>query len=412
MTLLTTGTESLTQIYEFVHDFYFPKFMKMYPNYAYLHDKLKTKKVDGRRYVIKYEIGGNVTARNASERGALPTAKGRLAKEGTGSCKYTYGPIDLTGPELWLTKGSQQVPIDVIGNALTGCMKNFLWTCNVQTMGDGSGRICQVNGNSSYDATTGLTTITVDNGSLLHLARYQSVSGTDDGTDYEIKSIDRINNTFTVGGDATTDFVNDDYVMASDTYAATLDSCITGLRAHVSDSNPPSGTYQGLSRSTTGYEFLSAYVKDGASAAITELSIIQFLDEVQLRCGEMPNLGMVAPGVRNSIVLLMNSLHRTMDPVVGTVGFEKLAYTFNGKPFEFQVVQDLRAGDFYALNTDYMYIAEGRPTGWMTDEGNPKLKLKSGYDIFEGTIARYWDIVCDNPYANGYFKSIKENSIS
>ena len=412
MTLLTVGTENMAQIFELVKDTYFPTLMKVYKNYTYLHDKLKVIPWAGRRYYVKYKIGGNYTASAAAERAVIPTPKGRKGVEGYTDDKYYYSPIDLTGPEFHKAE-SREVKIDLIQDAFTDCADNLLWTMNADAMGDGSGRKAQVNGTPAYDGGTGLTTVYFDNGSGFHFMPYETVQFGTNGTGYEIKSIDITGKSFTVGGNATSYAVDDAYIYHYGMYDAGLDTAVMGLKGHISASNPPSAAYQGLSRATTGYGFLQAYEKDQLDTAMTWLDFNSFIDEVYTRGREIPDLYMINTGVRNSIQLLMETKHQSLEPVVSNVGFaEVLSYTYAGKKIEFQVVLDVPPETMYALNTDYMHIIESRPIGWLTDENNPKMQRKPNYDIYEGAMARYWQIVCTNPQKFGKWINIKESSIS
>jgi len=412
MTLWTTGTESLSQIFEFASDQYFPTLMKIYKNYTYFHDKLDIKPYGGRRYYIKMKVGGNQTGAAVTERGALPTPKGRKAIEPYATDKFYYGPIDLTGPELHHAESSD-IKLNMVTDALVDVGDNLIWTMNCDSMGDGSGRKAQCNGGGSYDGGTGLTTVTFDNGSGLHFNLYESVTFGTDTNAFEIKSINVTGKSFTVGGNAASVALDDAYIYHYGMYASTLDTAVMGLEGHVDSSNPPAGSYQGFSRATAGCECLQAYEKNQASTAFSWIDFNNFFDEIDIRGRELPTDGYMSMGVRNSLQMLMMDMHQNMDPVVSNVGFaEVLSYTYSGKKIEFQVVKDILPGTMYAINRNYMHIIESRPLSWLTDEGNPKLRVKSGFDIFEGSMARYWNIVCTNNQKLGKWVNIKESAIS
>ena len=52
MALLTTGTESMTQVTDIIHDFFWPVFEDQFPVDATLYGKLKKKKVSGKPHLI------------------------------------------------------------------------------------------------------------------------------------------------------------------------------------------------------------------------------------------------------------------------------------------------------------------------------------------------------------------------
>lgn len=417
MTLLTVGTESRTQVADIIHDEYLKELQQVFPHYVYIFNKLDNVPAQGDNVIVEAEIGGNVNAKSVAERGALPTPKGRLFKSFTIGPKYTYGTMDITGPELYTKVGPEASKVNLVLTAMKSCWENFIWRCNTIMMLDGSARIAQVNGTPTYDGGTGVTTVTIDNGSIFHLREYQTVRfGTDD-TDYTVQSVNRNGLTFTVAGNATTDGADDSWIYHADSYDSGLAVDPVGLKGHCSASNPASGSYQGLSRATTGYEWTQAYSKNQSSVSFTELDFNNFLDNIRFRNGgrheDIPDLLLWPTGVRNSFQLLLQSRHQNVESVVSKFGFGKvLSYVYAGQNIELVIVDDVPTGTCYAISTPYLKRYTWRDAEWDQSEGNPKLARKSGYDIYEGFIAMYWNLICTNPTKFGIWYNIPENTIS
>jgi hypothetical protein len=409
MTLLTIGTESTEQVWEAIHDEFIKKVEDVFPRYVWFWDKIEEVPATGRQILFKSHIGGSANAKAVAERGQMPTPAGRLFKEYTVGFKSIYGTLDLTGQEMKV--GSDF--IDIMAHALEDCWKNFLWRNNVIAMGDGSGRICQVNGTPTYSATTGVTTITIDNGVLFHLREYEKVRFGADATEYTIQSIDYDNLQFTVGGNAVADAADDSWVYHEDTYATTLDKEPLGLKGHVSSSNPPSGDYQNLDRSATGYAYTQSTLKNQASAAMTEKDFDNFINSIRYKSHQIPSLWMVEPKVATSYKLLMQSRHQNVEAVISQMGVaDTMAYIYYGRKIELNIVDDVLPGTIYAIDPDVFERRVWDNISWMTDEGNPKLQRKYNYDIYEGGIRTIYNIICRNPKHNGVWQNIKQESIT
>jgi len=413
MALLTTGTESTTQIWDILHDFFKEGVFDQFHTFQFLRDKVKTNHVDGREYKIKVKLGMNRAGGFKAERAAIGSAKGRLFDEMTMAVKLFYVPFDITGPEIYLGKGKDKF-IDVVSDAVEDSTESARQQTDVVGWGNGSGRIAQVNGDPTYDGTNLWTSFAVDNCSLQHFFMYQDVNFGDDTTDYEIKKIDYVNSTIYVGGNASSVAVDDAWIYRDGAYDSGLYTEPLGLSAHISDSNPPSGAYQDMDRTAAGFDWLIPHVEDNAGAALTTTILTTFFDDLTMLSGGLhPDLIITEPGVRTSFVLLLQSMHQNVEPVVSKTGFaEKLKFVYGGKNMELQVTHLCPNGKLWAVNTDFLSWDEARPLGWDQEFGNNKLIAKSGYDIFEGRLISYYNISNTFPRAHGLLDDIKRNDIT
>lgn len=411
--MATLGTAQLSQFTDILHDFYIPGLINQFPYEVSLWGEMTEKPVDGKRFEIRHELGTNQRARAVLERGLLPTAAGDIFDMGHDTTKYIYAPIDVTGPMLHETKGKRQF-IDLVSRRFRTTSDGFIQTLDRIMWLDGSGRIARCNGTATYSGDTGLTTVTYDDGVSFNILDHMNVNFGTDTTDFEVVEVDHDGGvTFYVSGDASSYALDQAYIYNSKGYVSTLYTEPMGIKGHVNDANPPATSvkYQNMDRDATGFGWLQAKMTDN-DGVITTLAMKKFIDSIRRQSHQTPNKFIMAEGVYNSWMLLMESKHQSVSMVVDKLGFNSLQYVYRGKSMKLETADRCPAGYLYALNTEFLEKRVSRQLGWITDEGNPKMRMKDDYDIFVGYMAIFYNTLCRMPRSNGALYGITEDAIA
>lgn len=409
--MATVGTDSITQLWDIIHDDFRDGIIEQLPREVLLFDKLKKEKTDGREMIIKTELGGNYGVGVAAERAALPTARGALFDEWKVRTKYMYGRMELTGPEIHQANTGEKF-IDLVAHRSENLKKNFVRVANRMMWGDASGRIAQVNGSPTYSSP--LTTVIFDNGPSWNLFEHGWYTFGIDTTQYEIDSITHADVTAYFRTDATGVAVEDAYIYQGGSYHGDFDREPMGLKGHVSASNPPQGTYQTLDRSESGFQWTQSYVKNMSSAAFDTSDIRQFLYTIRGRTGgPLPNVLLTEDGVFESYLLLLEAKGQNMAPVVSEQGYASSVYIVQaGKKLELMNTLNCPSGYLYAINTDHLFVVESRGLDFDKTYRPQIFMPREDYDIYEGRIAWYWNTASDQPQAHGVMSNIKVNDIT
>jgi len=411
--MATLGTAQLSQFTDILHDFYIPGLINQFPYEVSLWGEMAEKPVDGKRFEIRHELGTNQRARAVSERGLLPTAAGDIFDMGYDTTKYIYAPIDVTGPMLHETKGKRQF-IDLVSRRFRTTSDGLIQTLDRIMWLDGSGRIARCNGTATYDGTTALTTVTYDGGVSFNILDHMMVNFGTDTTDYEVVEVDHDGGvTFYVSGNCSGVAVDEAYIYNSLGYESNLYREPMGIKGHVNSANPPavSENYQNMDRTATGFSWLQAKMTNLAGV-ITTLAMKKFIDSIRRQSHQTPNKFIMSEGVYNSWMLLLESKHQSVSTVVDKLGFTSLMYVYRGKAMKLETADRCPTGYLYALNTEFLEKRVSRQLGWITDEGNPKMRMKDSYDIFVGYLAIFYNTLCRMCRAQGALYGITEDAIA
>lgn len=412
------GTSTTGYLWPIINDFIIPGCQDQFYNQTFLLDQLKTssKDVNGRQILLYHKLQRNRSAGTYIERGLLPTAKTRVFKESSAGLRYFSVPVDFSGQELRQTK-NKGAKIDLIADGFDDAMKGGLEEMNFMLWNDGSGRRCQCNGVGSYSSSTGLTTVTFDNGSQHWIFPGMSVQfGNYDlatATEFEVVSVPS-STTFTVKGDASSYATDDAWVFRYGGYSSDYDLDPWGLKIHVGEDNGVHSLYQGLDRTAAGYEWLKSYYNDnsGSGRYLTSILLIQHIRNHKALTGEYPDLIICDPPTFGAFVLLLESKGSGTDYVVSKTGFAKdVKFVYAGQEMTLRVADDCWAGHMFFLTKKSLEIREAFKLQWDM-EGGGKLVRDKTTDSYWGRMLWYMNMVCLNNRANSVLLDITGDAIS
>jgi hypothetical protein len=403
-------TESLTQINDILRDYIIPGVQNNILYNSILLDKIKrtTKGVKGRQILIKYRLSGNVAGGFANERGTLPLAKARAFAEGSQSTRYFYQPVDISGQELREVTG-KGAHINVVADAFTDSAKSATQIFTNALWGDGSGSLGTVNGASTYDGSTGNSTITVT-GSVHRFMIGQELKFDADTTAYEVVEIDYDNSQVLVSGDSTVDAAGGETIYNRDDYTASYNRVVWGLGIHVANSNGVHSSYQGISRATEGNAYLDAYV-NSISGVLTSDAMTAHFMRIDDYSQKVPDTILTTNGCMRSIMLLLqadNQPIKTMPNKLGTKQY--YLWNYGGKQTQIEVARGCPAGYIYTIYTPSYELRESAPLAWDTTTGG-RWNIATTTDSYWGRMYWYNNLVCLNNRASGVMTGVTEGAI-
>jgi len=383
---------------------------------------LPHKDFTGKSHVYTVRRRGNFGSGFRKERITLPEAQAREYKQSSLSTYYFYQALDLTLPEIRESKGPGAL-IDVLGDAVDDAHDNALHNGNRVSIGDGSARMGTISSIDSSDGT--YTTLTVADFPIEIFQIGMVLTAGTGSTGYRVEGVDnstaqiKVTNDST-GADASGDgqWTGTNNIYWYGGYDAGFDTEPPGLMAVISDSNPPSGTFQGKDRTATGNEWLKAYVQGtaGDNTLLSYLVMKQFLDNLRAHSGKKTKVNslLAETGVYNSWMLVLENKGITTQPVVSEGGFASdLSFVFGGKRYVFREIDEMLDGELYALDTQGgIEIRESFPLQWETYGSGGKFVRSVTEDIITARMAWYFTIGSKDPRRNGVFKGIKRNAIS
>lgn len=384
---LTTVSEALKVLYinpirEFVN-------MKADPFAARI---LQTSdNITGYQKIVRaVQIGANGGAGAGTETGILPVAGENLYKQFESDIKNMYGTISISDKVMKSATGADAGSfINALQRDVDTLVKTLKWSMARQIYGDGSGTLVKLAAITSASAKT----FTIADGSNsrnllpgLSIDIYDA-SGTkisSDTTPTRIIDVDHKNGKFTVD----TSVTNTSAAGAVVTLQGSKDLELTGLGA-IFDVEGHSTLYT-LDREQ--YTWMSPYV-DNNFGVINEWGLQQVINQIE-DTYEV-NIDHIACGndAYGSYLKLMNERRAINDTLELSGGFKALL--FNGRPLTRTKFLDADTIDMY--DTSLFTIDQIADWEWLDDDVHGILQRNARYPIYEGSIAKYCDLMCRLP---------------
>ena len=169
---------------------------------------------------------------------------------------------------------------------------------------------------------------------------------------------------------------------------------MTGLKAIFSE-NP----LYGVKRNLPGMLPYTA-----TSATLNETVIQTAIDHVEEKSGCKVDFILCSWGVRRALVEYYSSLGKVM-PTIELEG-GNTALSFNGIP----VVADrfCPKGTMYLLTSENFKIHQLCDWQWLEAEDGKILKQVSGKPVYQATLVKYAELICQNPAAQARISNITE----
>lgn len=190
---------------------------------------------------------------------------------------------------------------------------------------------------------------------------------------------------------AVTTTTNDIVVFAApNSTAAVANNDLTQTTNGLGNIVADTGVLHGINPATAGNGYWKSYVKDAASAAISDTLLRDVKDSIGYVSGmDDGTIGIWTRGIRNAYVNTLTSLKQFTDASATTLRGGFKAVLFDDQPM---VVDDhCQNGTVYFIDTDAMFWAEMSDFEWADMDGKV-LKWDAGYDAYIGYMFKYYNL--------------------
>ena len=339
------------------------------------------------KIVRAVQIGANGGAGAGTETGVLPLAGENLYKQFESDTKNLYGTISISDKILKSATGADAGSfVNALQRDVDTLVKTLKWSVARQVYGDGSGILVKLD-----SADSGAKALTIQAGSNsrnllpgLSVDVYNA-AGEKVSSDSVVTRITDVNH---ATGKITIDTALTGAVTAGGylTMQGSKDLELTGLGKIFSTG----GTLYGLNRDE--YTWMNPTV-NAAFGEITEWGIQDAINMIEDTYDV--NINHIAAGNKayNSYMKLLNARRAINDTITLEGGFKALL--FNGRPLVRNKFLNETTIDLY--DTSLFTIDQIADWEWLDDEVHGILQRNARYATYEGSIAKYCDLMCRLP---------------
>lgn len=339
------------------------------------------------KIVRAVQIGANGGAGAGTETGVLPQAGENLYKQFESDTKNLYGTISISDKILKSATGADAGSfVNALQRDVDTLVKTLKWSVARQVYGDGSGVLVKLQA-----AESGAKTLKVQSGSNsrnllpglsvdVYNAAGTKVSSSAAAT--RITDVNHAAGTITIDTGVTAAVTAGGYL----TMQGSKDLELTGLGKIFSTG----GTLYGIDR--TAYSWMNPTINT-AFGAITEWGIQDAINQIEDTYDV--NINHIAAGNKayNSYMKLLNARRTINDTITLEGGFKALL--FNGRPLTRNKFLDETTIDLY--DTSLFSIDQIADWEWLDDDVHGILQRNARYATYEGSIAKYCDLMCRLP---------------
>lgn len=340
------------------------------------------------KIVRAVQIGANGGAGAGTETGVLPVAGENLYKQFESTTKNLYGTISISDKILKSATGADAGSfVNALQRDVDTLIKTLKFSLARQIYGDGSGKLVTL-----ATASSGATTLTIAAGSnsrnLLPGLTVDIYNGS--GTlissstvPTRILDVDHKTGAIKIDTAITAAATAGSYM----TMQGSKDLEITGLGAIF---NTSATTLYGLTRAN--YSWMNPTINT-AFGAITEWGIQDAINNIEDTYDVKINHIACGNDSYRYYMELMNT-RRAINDVMILEGGHK-ALKFNGEPLVRNKFLPSDAIDLY--DTSLFTIDQIADWEWLDDNVHGILQRNARYPVYEGSIARYCDLMCRLP---------------
>ena len=349
------------------------------------------------KIVRAVQIGANGGAGAGTETGVLPQAGENLYKQFESDTKNLYGTISISDKILKSATGADAGSfVNALQRDVDTLVKTLKWSVARQIYGDGSGILVKL---QASDAGKALKIQTGSNSRNLLPGLSVDVYNAA-GTKVSSNSVaTRITDVNHAAGTVTLDTATTAAVTAGGylTMQGSKDLELTGLGKIFSTG----GTLYGLDR--TAYSWMNPTINT-AFGAITEWGIQDAINQIEDTYDVSINHIAAGNKAYNSYMKLLNERRAINDTITLEGGFKALL--FNGRPVTRNKFLDETTIDLY--DTSLFTIDQIADWEWLDDDVHGILQRNARYATYEGSIAKYCDLMCRLPGGLARLKGVSD----
>lgn len=351
--------------------------------------------VGGKYVTFPVRIRRNQGIGYRNELGALPAAGQQGYTSVRVPIRYGYGRVQVTGQTMRLLSKNYQAFADAMDREMTGLKDDIVKDSNRIFYGDGSGVLATVTADAA-------NTVTVDD--LRFLEEGQAIdicssAGTVRGT-RNITAINESTNVVTYdGADLSASVVATDILVRTGNYGLEPQ----GLKSIVRDS----GTLFNVDPTTADGRKWKAVRKhaSGVNRALSEGLMVSVVDDLRRNGGKV-SLILTSLGVRAQYFALLQQQRQFSNTKEFAGGFTAL--TFNhGRDIPLVDDVDAPKNKLWFLDESSLKVYQDSDWNWEDTDGSIWQRV-TGFDAFEATLYKYWELATERRNSNGVLEDITE----
>ena len=358
--------------------------------------KKSSASVYGRNVVKLVPYGLNAGISAGDETGELPNASGNKYLNFTTSLKNLYGSIEISDKAIRASNNDKGAFVNLLNAEMESLLYSSKFNLARMLFGDGTGELFTI-----VSATSATKTLVVDK--IANVMEGMIVDFYyNDSADTAMQGVKVIEVRPT-----TNEIVFDTAFSATLTTANkakykvylqnSKDQELTGLGAIFGNST----SLYGLTRAD--YACLTPYQKaQGSTETFDETLIQKVLDDIEFQSGNSIDTILADTVARGKLLTLMATYRKNMDFMNLQSG--AMTMTYNGIPVLKNRFSE--SGAMMFLNSKDFEMHQLCDWEWLTNEDGSILKQKENYAIFQATLVKYADIICNKPSGQGKLKNI------
>jgi len=383
--------------------------------------------IEGKYMVIDLNTGRNLGYGVAAEGGRLPDPQQQQYQQARYNCRYSYGRIRFTGPAASASRSDRGSFIRIMDAEIQGLARDIQHDSNRIMFGDGSGRLCEIQGSTGAGPFTvvnpgGITSSALGTQYLqenMRVGILESDSGavltapsavfTGGYRAAFLSAVDRTSGTVTFkngSGSSTslTAATGTRYLYLANEESTDLPGTSwarglepNGLAAIVDDADP---VFQDGTSWPTGLgevpvasvPLWKAQVIDNGGTAIpfTQDMFQQAMDLVDQASDGAVQMWVTTHGIRRQYLNSLVGSKRYPNTMELDGGFKAL--TYDGRPIV--VDKDCTRGRVYGLDLETIFLMYETDWDWMDQDGAVLHRIPD-QDAFQATMYRYWQMGTD-----------------
>lgn len=348
------------------------------------------------RKVAPYGINGGIGA--GTEDGDLPISAENKYEQFVLSLKNLYGKIEISDKAIRASENSTGAFVNILNSEMEGLIRASTFNFGRMLYGDGSGFLATIESNETNSVVVD-SVINLIEGMVVDIV---SSSGSSVKNALRIVAIDRVNKVVSFGGNVLTKSTYDsgDYKLC---VQGSYNNEITGLGAIFKNT----GNIYGLSRDK--FNWLVPVMKDiengGVKQDISDITMQSIVDELDENAGSRVDFIVCSSGVKRNYQQYLASYRSNVDVLNLEGGFKAISY--NGIP----LMSDrfVPANTMYMLNTNEFNLHQLCDWQWLETEEGRIIKQIPGKAVYQATLVKYADLICNKPSGQAMVTGIKES---
>lgn len=339
------------------------------------------------KIVRAVQIGANGGAGAGTETGVLPQAGENLYKQFESDTKNLYGTISISDKILKSATGADAGSfVNALQRDVDTLVKTLKWSVARQIYGDGSGILVKLkaaeNGAKTLEVQAGSNSRNLLPGLSVDVYNAAGTKVSSDAAVTRITDVDHSTGKITIDTAVTAAVTAGGYL----TMQGSKDLELTGLGKIFSAGD----SLYGLNRAD--YSWMNPTIK-ATFGAISEWGIQDAINQIEDTYDV--NINHIAAGNKayNSYMKLLNARRTINDTITLEGGFKALL--FNGRPLTRNKFLNETTIDLY--DTSLFTIDQIADWEWLDDDVHGILQRNARYATYEGSIAKYCDLMCRLP---------------